>query len=203
MRFWSPFHRYSLDIISDIPQKLIFRAPSHIRLRMTADHLESNENGGSCLTQYNHDTCLWECYHSPEISGHHRLFIWLLNSNDSDEQWATAVRFDIYVEQVRQALHYPQTNNLFNELRCQLLAPMQGRFSRQSLPSEILIRIPTVRNVQLQIDEQTLIPAKNVCEDIYRIFIPLSIPNHVKKFLLMALCFDDTFYSILISYEIE
>ena len=202
MRFWSPFHRYSLDIISDFPRKLIFRAPNHIRLRLTADHLESNEQTGSCLTQYNHDTCLWECYHSPEITGHHRLFIWLLNS-DNDEQWATAVRFDVHVDQVEQAIQYPLTNNLFNSLRCQLLTPMQGIFSRNSLPAEILIRIPSVRMVQLQIDDQTLIAGKNICNDIYRILIPLTISDQVKYFLLMALCFDETFYSILIIYKIE
>lgn len=202
MRFWSPFHRYSLDIISDYPRKLIFRAPNPVRLRMTVDHLQSNANPGSCLTQYNHDTCLWECYHSPETIGHHRLFIWLLNS-DSDDQWATAVRFDVYVEQIRQAMFYPLTNNLFNSLRCQLLTPMQGRFSRDSLPAEILIRIPCIRHVQLQIDEQKLIAGHHLSNDIYRIPIPLSISDHVKNFMLMALCFHDTFYSILITYTIE
>jgi len=202
MRFWSPFHRYSLDIISDFPQKLIFRAPSHIRLRMTIDHLELNQTPGSCLTQYNHDTCLWECYHSPETIGYHRLFIWVLDS-ETDDQWATAVRFDVYVKQKIEPLYYPFTTNLFNSLRCQLITPMNGTFSRECLPSDIIIRVPDVRDIQLQIDEQTLIEGKSFQTDIYRVKIPPFIPDHVKNIVLMGLCYDDTFYSVIITYKIE
>jgi hypothetical protein len=202
MRFWSPFHRYLLDIISDFPQKLIFRAPSHIRLRMTIDHLELNQTPGSCLTQYNHDTCLWECYHSPETIGYHRLFIWVLDS-ETDDQWATAVRFDVYVKQKIEPLYYPFTTNLFNSLRCQLITPMNGTFSRESLPSDIIIRVPDVRDIQLQIDEQTLIEGKSFQTDIYRVKIPPFIPDHVKNIVLMGLCYDDTFYSVIITYKIE
>jgi hypothetical protein len=202
MRFWSPFHIYSLDIISNFPNKLIFRAPNRISLRMTADHLESNQNPGSCLTQYNHDTCLWECYHSPYTIGYHRLFIWVLDS-DSDDQWVTAVRFDVYIEQKIESFCYPITTNLFNTLRCQLIKPMNGILFKKSLPPDIIIRVPSVRNVQLQIDEQTLVRGKNLQNDIYILKIPFFIPDHVKNFVLMGLCADDMFYSILITYKIE
>ena len=202
MRFWPPFHRYSLDIISDFPKKMIFRAPNHIRLRMTVDHLETTQPSGSCLTQFNHDTRLWECYHSPETIGHHRLFLWVLDS-DSDDQWATAVRFDVYVEEKTEPLDYPITSNLFNALRCQLITPMNGKFSREFLPSDIILRVPNVRHIQLQIDEQTLIEGTSFQNDIYRLKIPPSISRHVKNFVLMGLCYDDTFYSVLITYKIE
>jgi hypothetical protein len=203
MRFWSPFHTYSLDIISDVPSKIIIRAPNHIRLRMTIDHLELNQNPGSCLTHYNHDTCLWECYHSPYTIGHHRLFIWALDSDSEDDQWATAVRFDVYVEEQIDTFYYPITTNIFNTIRCQLIRPMNGILLKESLPHDIIIRVPSVRAVQLQIDEQTLIKGKNLQNDIYRFKIPIHISDHTKNFVVMGLCSNDMFYSILITYKIK
>jgi hypothetical protein len=202
MRFWSPFHTYSLDIISDFPNKLIFRAPNRIRLQMTVDHLELNQNPGSCLTHYNHTTRLWECFHSPYTTGHHRLFIWALDG-DNDEQWATAVRFDVYVKQPIESLYYPVTTNIFNTLRCQLITPMNGILSRECLPADITIRVPYVRAVQLQIDEQTLVTGKSLQNDIYRLEIPSSVPNHVTNFVIMGLRSGDMYYSILMTYKIE
>ena len=140
MRFWPPFHLYSLDIVSNAPNKLIFRAPSHVRLQMTVDHLDLNQDPGSCLTHYNHDTCLWEFYHSPCTIGYHRLFIWLLDDDESD-QWTTAVRFDVYIEQRIQSLYYPITTNIFNTLRCQLISPMNGIILKEFLPLDIIIEI--------------------------------------------------------------
>jgi hypothetical protein len=169
---------------------------------MTVDHLESHQNPGSCLTHYNHDTCLWECYHSPYTIGQHRLFIWVLDSNN-DNQWVTAVRFDVYVEPKFQSFNYPITTDLFNKLRCQLITPMNGTLSKESLPPEIIIRVPNVRKIQLQIGEQVIVKGKNLQNDIYRLKIPLSIPDHVKNFVLMGLCSDDMFYSILITYKIQ
>lgn len=202
MRFWSPFHTYSLDIISNCSNKLILRAPNRIRLRMTVDHLELNENPGSCLTHYNHDTCLWECYHSPYTIGHHRLFVWVLDS-DNDDQWSLAVRFTIYIEEKTQSFNYPLTTDLFNKLRCQLITPMNGTLLKESLPIEIIIRIPNVRKIQLQIGEQIIIKGKYLLNDIYRLKIPSALPDHIKNCVLMGLCFDDMFYSILITYKIE
>ncbi|CAF0943379.1 unnamed protein product [Rotaria sordida] len=202
MRFWPPFHTYSLDIISSFPNKFVFRAPKCVRLRLTVDHLELNEDPGSCLTHYNHDTSLWECYHSPCTTGHHRLFIWLLDS-ERDDPWATAVRFDVYVEQIIESLYYPITTNIFNALRCQLITPINGILSRESLPPDIIIRVPCVRDVQLQIDEKTLVIGDSLPNDIYRLKIPPSIPDHVRNFVLMGLCFDNMYYSILITYKIE
>ncbi|CAF2517718.1 unnamed protein product [Rotaria sp. Silwood2] len=202
MRFWPPFHIYSLDIISNFPNKLIFRAPKCVRLRMTVDRLELNENPGSCLTHYNHDTSLWECYHSPCATGHHRLFIWLLDS-ESDDSWATAVRFDVYVEKIIESIYYPVTTNIFNALRCQLITPINGILSKESLPPDIIIRVPCVRDVQLQIDEKTLVKGDSLQNDIYKLKIPPDISDHVRNFVLMGLCFDDMYYSILITYKIE
>jgi hypothetical protein len=202
MRFWAPFHIYSLDIISDVPDKLIFRTPNYIRLQMTVDHLELNQNPGSYLTNYNHDTCLWECYHSPYTIGHHRLFIWILDTENND-RWVTAVRFDVYVEQKLETLYYPITTSMFNEMRCQLIKPLNGILSRKCLPPDIIIRVPYVRDVQLQMDEQTLVIGKKLQNNIYRLKIPSSIPDHVTDFVLMSLCFDDMYYSILATYKIE
>jgi hypothetical protein len=202
MRFWSPFHTSSIDIISNLPNKLIFRTPDRIRLRMTVDHLELDQDPGSCLTHYNHDTCLWECYHSPYTTGHHRIFVWALDT-DSNDQWATAVRFDVDVEQKIEALFYPITTNIFNELRCQLIKPINGILLKESLPPYIIIRVPCVRNVQLQIGEQTLVTGKSLRNDIYRLKIPSFIPKHVTNFILMGLCFDDLFYSVFVTYKIQ
>ena len=202
MRFWSAFHTYSLNIVSNFPNKLIFRTPNHIRLRMTVDHLEINQNPGSCLTHFNHDTWLWECYHSPYTTGHHRLLIWVLDSAAND-QWMTAVRFDVYTAQKPEILSYPITTNIFNELRCQLITPMNGILSKESLPSEIIIRVSDVRDVQLQIDEQTLVKGSNHRKNMYKLKIPSSLPDHVTDFVLMGLCFNHMYYSILITYKIE
>ncbi|CAF1200371.1 unnamed protein product [Rotaria magnacalcarata] len=202
MRFWPPFHTYSIDIISDSPNKLVFRAPKDVRLRMTADHLDLNQNPGSCFTHYNHDTCLWECYHSSFVTGHHRLFIWLLDS-DYDDKWAIAVRFDVSIEEKVDSFIYPITTSVFNSLRCQLITPMNGIFSKESLPSEIIVRVPCVHDVQLQIDEAILVVGKSLVNNCYRLEIPSTIPNHVKNFVLMGLRFDDMHYSILITYKIE
>ncbi|CAF0792973.1 unnamed protein product [Adineta steineri] len=202
MRFWPPFHTYSLDIISTIPNKFIFRAPDRIRLQMTVDHLEINENPGTCLTHYNHSTRLWECFHSPSTIGHHRLFIWALD-NEKDEQWSTAVRFDIYIEQKTESKSYPITTNIFNRLRCELITPMNGILSRKNLPSHIIIRAPNVHDVQLQIDEQTLIKGRSYQNDIYKLEIPTVISDHATKCVVMGIYSDDMYYSILITYKIE
>jgi hypothetical protein len=202
MRFWSPFHTYSLDIISNFPNKLILRAPNRIRLRMTADHLELNQPPGSCLTQYNHDTCLWEFYHSPYTIGYHRLFIWVLDS-DTDNQWATAVRFDVNVEKKVESFCYPITTNLFNTLRCQLITPINGILLRKSLPRNMIIRAPSIRDIQLQIDEHKLVRGKYLQNAVYKLKIPVFIPDHVKNIVLMGLCANDRFYSIIITYKIE
>ena len=202
MRFWSPFHKYSLDIISNSQDKFIFRAPNCIRLRMTVDHLELNQNPGSCLTQYNHDTCLWECYHSPSTIGYHRLFLWVLDY-ENDDQWATAVRFDIYIKQIIESFIYPITTNIFNIFRCQLIKPMNEILIKESLPTDIIIRVPNIHDIQLQLDQNTLIKGKNIQNDIYKIEIPSNIPNNVQNCLLMGLCSNDLFYSILITYKIK
>ncbi|CAF4534765.1 unnamed protein product [Rotaria sp. Silwood1] len=202
MRFWPAFHTYLVDIISNFPNKLIFRAPKNVRLRMTVDHLELNENPGSCLTHYNHDTCLWECYHAPYTTGHHRRFIWLLDS-ESDDPWTTAARFDVYIEKIIESLYYPITTNIFNALRCQLITPMNGILAKESLPEDIIIRVPCVRDIQLQIDEKTLVTGDCLQNDIYRVKIPPSVDDHSRNFVLMGLCFNDMYYSILITYKIE
>ncbi|CAF1587212.1 unnamed protein product [Adineta ricciae] len=202
MRFWSPFHTSSIDIISDAPNKLIFRAPDRIRLQMTADHLDFNQNPGTCLTHYNYETRLWECFHSPHTTGQHRLFLWALDT-EKDDQWATAVRFDFYIRQKGDIIHFPKTTNAFTVLRCQLLKSINGCLSRESLPTDIIIRVPGVRGVQLQIDEQTLITGKNLKNSIYSLQIPANIPAHVKDLVVMGLCANDTYYSVLITYKIE
>jgi hypothetical protein len=202
MRFWPPFHTYSLNIVSDFPRKLIFRAPNHIRLQMTVDHLESNQNPGSYLTHFNHDTYLWECYHSPYTIGQHRLLIWVLDS-ENDDQWSTAVRFDVYVKQKIETIYYPITTNMFNELRCQLITPINDILSKESLPFDIIIRVPYVRDVQLQMDEKTLVIGKKLKNNIYKLKIPSFIPKNVTDFVVMGLCFDDMHYSILVTYKIE
>ncbi|UJR30314.1 hypothetical protein I4U23_017851 [Adineta vaga] len=202
MRFWTPFHTSSIDIISDAPNKMIFRAPDRIRLQMTVDHLDLNQKPGTCFTHYNHQTRLWECFHSPHTSGQHRLFIWVLD-NEEDTQWATAVRFDIYIKRKGEFISYPTTTNIFNILRCQLITPMNGHFSRESLPTDIVLRVPNVRDVQLQIDEHTLVTGDNLQNDIYKLVIPTKISNDVKSFVVMGLCADDTYYSTLITYRIE
>lgn len=201
MRFWRSFHAYSIEIISDSPNKLVFRAPKYVRLRMSVDHIESSKDPGSYLTHYNHDTYLWECYHSPCTTGHHRLFIWLLDI-DYDDQWVIAVRFDVFVEQELEPYIYPITTNTFNSLLCQLISPINGVLLKESLPSEILIRVPSVHDVQLQADEETLIAAKYLENDIYKVEIPPVLSKNVKNFTLMALCYDDTYYSILVTYKI-
>jgi hypothetical protein len=80
---------------------------------------------------------------------------------------------------------------------------MNGILSKESLPSDIIIRVPNVRDVQLQIDEQTLVTGKSLQNDIFKLKIPPFVPDHVTSFVVMALCSDDLFYSILITYKIE
>ena len=202
MRFWSPFHMHLLDIISDCPKKLIFRAPNSIRLRMTVDHIEPNQNPGTCLTQYNHDTCLWECYHSPSTFGHHRLFIWVLDT-EHDRPWATAARFDTHVDEKNELVFYPITTNVFNTFRCQLIKPVNGILFKESFPTDILIRAPFIRDVQLQIDDQTIIQGKYLQNDIYEFQTPSILSEQIKEFVVMGVCFNNMFYSIIITYRIS
>lgn len=202
MRFWSPFHMYLLDIISDCPKKLVFRAPNSIRLRMTVDHIQIDQDPGTCLAQYNHDTCLWECYHSPSTLGQHRLFIWALDT-ENDQPWATAVRFDVFIDGKNEFLSYPMTTNVFNTFRCQLIKPLNGILFKESLPTDVLIRTPFIRDVQLHIDEETIIQGKYLQDDIYQFQLPIILFERTKELAVMGICFNNMFYSIIITYRIK
>ena len=203
IRFWSPFHRYSLEMISSQPENLIFRAPDHIRLQLTVDHLERNQNPGSCFIQYRHETCLWECYHSPSTIGHHRLSLSVLNI-DGDDEWLIAGRFDVHVkESTQQAMLYPLTTDLFNRLRCQIIRPMNGIIARRSLPMELIIRVPGVRDAQLLIDEQTSIVGALTQNDLYRFQVPRSIPHPTRNIVLMGVRLNQSYYSILMTYKMN
>lgn len=204
MRFWSPFHRYSLDILSSQPNALILRAPDRIRLRMTVDHLEAHQNPGSSFTHYNYDTCLWECYHSPRNRGHHRLIVWALDVDNEDEHlWVTAVRVDVDVREARSPLIYPLPSELFNRTRCQLIGPSNGVIARRDLPRDLVVCVPEIDQIQLQLDERTVLPGEQLRKDIYRISLPTSIDRHVKICRLMCLCSAQMYYSVFLTFTIE
>lgn len=202
MRFWSPFHRYSLDIISSTSNKIVLRAPDRIRLQMTVDHLELHQDPGSCFTHYNHESCLWEFFHAPNNLGHHRLIIWALDTDD-EELWHTAVRFDTYIEEKSTPFIFPSTSEVFNRSRCQLIEPMQGILRRSSLPIDVIISAPSMSRVQLQTDDLSVISAEEIRSHTYRVTIPASLANHIVKCTLMGLGMDKMYYSMLITYKIE
>ena len=205
MRFWSPFHRYSLDILSSKANALILRAPDRIRLRMTVDHLEANENPGTSFTHYNYDSCLWECYHSPTTRGHHRLIIWALDvEQDEEDLWVTAVRVDVEVKEVPLPLTiYPVPSELFNRTRCQLLEPSNGVIARRALPMDLVVRIPEIDQVQLQLDERTVLYGEQLRKDLFRIALPLSIDRHLKVCRLMGICSARMYYSTFLTFTIQ
>ena len=202
MRFWSPFHRYSLDIISSMSNKIVLRAPDRIRLQMTVDHLELHQDPGSFFTHYNYDSCLWEFFHSPSNLGHHRLIIWALDTDDEDV-WVTAVRFDTYIKDKRMPLSFPITTEIFNRYRCQLIQPTNGIICRASLPLDMIIRVSSMTHIQLQTDDQSVISGEEIRNDIYRVTIPSNLSKHVVQCVLMGLISDKMYYSMLITFKIE
>ena len=63
--------------------------------------------------------------------------------------------------------------------------------------------MPAARDVQLQLDEQTLVTGDILENDIYRLKVPSVLPDSVRNLNVMALCFDNMFFSTLIIYNVE
>ena len=203
MRFWPSFHRYSLDFISFNQNKLVLRTPSNIRLRLLANHLEPNHDPGSTFTHYNYETCLWDCYHSPKSYGHHCLVISIMDIEEDEPLWLKAVRIDMNVKEKPMEFIYPTVTPIFNRLRWQLIQPFSGILSRENVPAEIIVRVPDISEIQLQIDDQTLIKAQKFQKDIYQVSLPSTIPKSVNQCHLMGLCSNQTYYSIFLIFKIE